>query len=73
MDDLAAFLMHRTTDPEVTEEERYRTFALVAAYQDGDDLPEIERDMKEAAVRFAGHPDYRGEWRPGAGRQATEP
>ena len=73
MDDLAAFLMHRTTDPEVTEEERYRTFALVAAYQDGDDLPEIERDMREAAVRFSGHPDYRAEWRPGAGDLTTEP
>lgn len=73
MDDLAAFLMHRTADPEVTEEERYRTFALVAAYQDGDDLPEIERDMREAAVRFSGHPDYRGEWRPGTGDHATEP
>jgi hypothetical protein len=64
MDDLAAFLMHRTADPGVTDEERYRTFALVAAYQDRDLEPVIEQDMKEAAVRFANHPDYRSEWRP---------
>jgi hypothetical protein len=64
MDDLAAFLMHRTTDPEVTDEERYRTFALVSAYQDGDSPPEIQAAMREAALKFAGHPDYRAEWRP---------
>lgn len=64
MDDLAAFLMHRTSDQGVTEEERYRTFALVSAYQDGDDLPEIEQDMRKAAAKFVDHPDYRSEWRP---------
>ena len=64
MDDLAAFLMHRTADSEVTDEERYRTFALVAAYQDRDLEPVIEQTMKETAVRFADHPDYRSEWRP---------
>jgi hypothetical protein len=64
MDDLAAFLMHRTTDPEVTDDQRYRTFALVSAYQDGDSPPEIQAAMREAALRFAGHPDYRAEWRP---------
>jgi multidrug efflux pump subunit AcrB len=64
LDDLAAFLMHRTGDPEVTDEQRYRTFALVSAYQDGDNPPEIQAEMREAALKFAGHPDYRPEWRP---------
>jgi hypothetical protein len=64
LDDLAAFLMHRTTDPGVTEEQRYRTFALVDAYQDGDNPPEIQQEMREAALKFADHPDYRTEWRP---------
>jgi hypothetical protein len=64
LDDLAAFLMHRTTDAGTTEEERYRTFALVSAYQDGDDPPAIEAAMREAAVKFASHPDFRDEWRP---------
>jgi hypothetical protein len=62
MDDLAAFLMHRTADPGVTDEERYRTFALVDAYQDRDCPPEIEKEMKAAAAKFADHPDYRREW-----------
>jgi hypothetical protein len=64
LDDLAAFLMHRTADPGVTEEQRYRTFALVSAYQDGDNPPEIQAEMREAALKFADHPDYRAEWRP---------
>jgi hypothetical protein len=64
LDDLAAFLMHRTADPGVTEEERYRTFALVSAYQDGDNPPEIQAEMRAAALKFAGHPDYRADWRP---------
>jgi hypothetical protein len=64
LDDLAAFLMHRTADAGTTEEERYRTFALVAAYQEGDDPPAIEAAMREAAVKFVGHPDFRDEWRP---------
>ena len=42
LDDLAAFLMHRTADAGITEEERYRTFALVSAYQDGDDPPALQ-------------------------------
>jgi hypothetical protein len=64
LDDLAAFLMHRTSDPGVTDEERYRTFALVDAYQDGDNPPEIHKEMREAALKFEGHPDYRADWRP---------
>jgi hypothetical protein len=64
LDDLAAFLMHRTSDPGVTEEQRYRTFALVSAYQDRDNPPEIQAEMREAALKFADHPDYRAEWRP---------
>jgi hypothetical protein len=64
LDDLAAFLMHRTADASTTEEERFRTFALVAAYQEGDDPPAIEAAMREAAVKFASHPGFREEWRP---------
>jgi hypothetical protein len=64
LDDLAAFLMHRTADEGLTEEERFRMFALVAAYQDGDDPIAIESAMREAAMKFAAHPDYRDEWRP---------
>jgi hypothetical protein len=64
LDDLAAFLMHRTADPGVTDEQRYRTFALVSAYQDGDNPPEIQAEMREDALKFADHPDYRAEWRP---------
>jgi hypothetical protein len=64
LDDLAAFLMHRTTDPGMTEEERFRTFALVDAYQEGDDPPAIASAMRAAAVKFADDPDYRPSWRP---------
>ena len=64
LDDLAAFLMHRTADEGLTEEERFRMFALVAAYQDGDDPVAIESAMREAAMKFAAYPDYRDEWRP---------
>jgi hypothetical protein len=64
LDDLAAFLMHRTADAGTTEEERFRIFALVSAYQEGDDPPAVEAAMREAAVKFARHPDFRDEWRP---------
>jgi alkylhydroperoxidase/carboxymuconolactone decarboxylase family protein YurZ len=64
LDDLAAFLMHRTADAGSTDAERRQTFALVAAYQEGDDPPRIEVAMRAAAARFASHPDYRAEWRP---------
>jgi hypothetical protein len=63
VDDLAAFLVHRTADPGVTDEERYLIFALVVAYQDPGLEPVVEQAMKETAVRFAGHPDYHSEWR----------
>jgi hypothetical protein len=66
LDDLAAFLMHRTSDPDATEEQRLRTYALVDAYHEGDDPPAIELAMRTAALKFADHPDYRREWRPGA-------
>jgi hypothetical protein len=54
----------RSRGRRTTEEERYRTFALVSAYQDGYDPPAIEALMREAAVKFASHPDFRDEWRP---------
>ena len=70
LDDLAAFLMHRTADEGTTEAERLRLFALVAAYQEGDDPPAIESAMREAAVKFADHPGYRDEWRPESARSS---
>jgi hypothetical protein len=64
LDDLAAFLMHRTADVDMTAEERLRTHALVGAYQEGDDPAGIEATMRATAVRYSDHPDYRPEWRP---------
>jgi uncharacterized protein DUF6221 len=64
LDDLAAFLMHRTSDADMTAEERLRTYALVGAYQEGDEPAEIEATMRATALKFADHPDYRQEWRP---------
>ncbi|MCU1655392.1 MAG: hypothetical protein JWO57_48 [Pseudonocardiales bacterium] len=64
LDDLAAFLMHRTEDPGVTDAERFQMYALVDAYQEGDEPPEIESAMRMTSLKFAGHPDYRPEWRP---------
>jgi len=56
--------MHRANDPEVTEAERLRVFAMVGAYQEGDDPAVIESTMRMTALSFAEHPDYRREWRP---------
>jgi hypothetical protein len=64
LDDLAAFLMHRSGDPGVTDAQRLETFALVAAYQEGDEPQAVESTMRTTALRFADHRDYRGEWRP---------
>lgn len=64
LDDLAAFLMHRAYEPGVTDAERLQTFALVNAYQEGDEPPTVESAMRSVAVRFADHPDYRDEWLP---------
>jgi pimeloyl-ACP methyl ester carboxylesterase len=61
-DDLAAFLMHRTTDPDMPEEERLAIFVLVAAYQEGDDPARVTAGLRTAASRFAGHTGYRPEW-----------
>ncbi len=60
MDDLAAFLMHRTSDPAMPPGERLRIFTLVGAYQEGD---EVEGDLRREGRAFATHPDYRQEWR----------
>lgn len=64
LDDLAAFLMHRSGDAGTTAEDRLRTYALVGAYQEGDDPAAIESTMRATAARYADHPDYRPEWRP---------
>jgi len=64
LDDIAAFLMHRTQDPGVTDSERLATFTLVGAYQERDAPTEIESALRTAAAKFADHPDYRPQWRP---------
>ena len=63
-DDLAAFLMHRTTDPDMKEQERLSIFVLVAAYQEGDDPAKVTAGLRSAASRFAGYAGYRPEWQP---------
>jgi len=67
LDDLAAFLMHRTADPDTPEEERLSVFVLVEAYQEGDDPDAVVAALRTAALRYAGHRDYRPEWRPKLG------
>lgn len=61
MDDLAAFLMHRTSDPGIAPDETLRIFTLVGAYQEGD---EVGPALRREALAFATHPAYRPEWRP---------
>lgn len=61
MDDLAAFLMHRTSDPDIAPDHVLRIYALVGAYQEGD---EVEPDLRREGVTFATHPAYRPEWGP---------
>lgn len=63
-DDLAAFLMHRSVDPELSEQDRLAIYVLVDAYQEGDDPKRVFDALRSAASRFHGHPDYRAEWAP---------
>ena len=62
LDDLAAFLMHRTADADTSEKRRLSIFVLVGAYQEQDDPPTVEAALRNAAGAFADHPDYRAEW-----------
>lgn len=64
LDDLAAFLMHRTTDPAMSEAERLEIYAVVGAYQEGYDPPQVEALLRNAGAAFAAHPDYQDGWRP---------
>ena len=66
LDDLAAFLMHRMSDTEVSEQDRLKTFAIVGAYQEGDDPQTVEPALRTAGLAYADHADYRDEWRPTA-------
>lgn len=66
VDDLAAFLMHRTADPGATDAERLEVFAAVEGYQEGDDPPAMEAAMRTIGLRYADHPGYRPQWRPDA-------
>ncbi len=62
LDDLAAFLMHRTADADLTESERLSIYVLVDAYQENDDPPKVAAGLRVVAGRFHGHRDYRPEW-----------
>jgi hypothetical protein len=64
LDDLAAFLMQRAYEPGVTDVDRLQTFALVNAYQEGDEPPAVESAMRIVAAQYADHPAYRNSWRP---------
>lgn len=68
-DDLAAFLMHRSVDPELSEQDRLTIFVLVDAYQECDDPPQVFAALRAAASRFTAHPDYRPEWAPNVGEE----
>lgn len=71
LDDLAAFVMHRTAEPDLTAAERLEMFAAVEGYQEGDDATVIERALRSIASRYAAHPDYRQEWQPVSAPDAT--
>ena len=62
LDDLAAFLMHRTADVNMSEKRRLSIYVLVGAYQEQDDPPTVEAALRNEAGAFADHPDYRVEW-----------
>ena len=62
LDDLAAFLMHRTADVNMSEKRRLSIFVLVGAYQEQDAPPTVEAALRNEAGAFADHPDYRVEW-----------
>jgi hypothetical protein len=64
LDDLAAFLMHRTSEATCTPDGRLRIFALVGAYREGRD---VEAYLRQEASAFAVHPDYRPAWNPADG------
>jgi hypothetical protein len=64
LDDLAAFLMHHAYQPAVTDAERLQIFAVVDAYQEGDEPSTTESVMRIMALRFRDQPDYRQQWRP---------
>jgi hypothetical protein len=64
LDDLAAFLMHRTADADLPEPERLEIFAVVGAYQEGYDRRQTQAALRTAGAAFGDHPDYRPAWRP---------
>jgi hypothetical protein len=63
LDDLAAFLMHRTADTEMSDARSLAVFVLVGAYQEGDAPSEVAAGLRAEAMAFSSHPDYRSEWR----------
>jgi hypothetical protein len=64
LDDLAAFLMHHAYSSGMTDADRLQTFAIVQAYQEGDDPATVELIMRDMAFRFRDRSEYRPEWRP---------
>ena len=71
LDDIAAFLMHRTADPDMSEADRMSIFVLVGAYQEEDDPPLVAAALRTAASAFTVHPDYRTEWAERQGEENT--
>jgi hypothetical protein len=62
LDDLAAFLMHRSADGDRTDADRLAIYAVVAAYQESYDPTQVETLLRAAGAHFADHRDYRPEW-----------
>ncbi len=71
LDDLAAFLMHRTADTDTSEVDRMSIFVLVGAYHEGDDPQLVAAALRTAASAFTDHPDYRPEWAVRQGEENT--
>lgn len=71
LDDIAAFIMHRTDDPGVTDAERLEMYAAVEGYQEGDDPSVIDAALRAIAARYADNPHYRQEWRPSSSPDAS--
>lgn len=66
LDDLAAFLMHRSGDENVSEADRLSIWAVVRAYQEGYDPAQVEPALWLTGAQFADHPDHQQRWLPAA-------
>ncbi|MDT4959442.1 MAG: hypothetical protein QOD31_3241 [Pseudonocardiales bacterium] len=63
LDELADFLLARTTHPGIDSVDWITSIGIVvAAYREGLAVVQTERAMRFAALPFSDHPDYRAEW-----------